>query len=599
LAFCPGGGRGGTMSTVVADKARALFQRIDTNHSGRINVDEMRKALQGDPTVKQELAWPGTGEELVALLASGGRGSFQEKALVHYCEVRYLFNLIDINRSGRISTWELETSLRRSQQVREKLGVPPELSNTLFEQIDTNSSGAISLVEFFRHYTAAPLSRPYKPIGDHAAICDRLFRKIDRDGSGGISKQEFVSAIKDDPEIQLELGQPAHRSEQVFNFLDEDQNGELSETEFRNFCRAQWLFNGIDINRSGFVDPYELGAALEDPLLQRELRCPLDQAQALFKKIDTRKAGVLRFSDFHRWLTKQPQPDQQPAAPGPKPPAVPRQKAPKAQGEAAYKVEKMLAEGAFGKVYLVTRKTDKLELILKEPKPEAGATMEEVEAEATMLARLKHQNIVRFVDSYVKKGDRPGDEKLFIVTEFCAGGDLRKHQKQKALQEDSAKKIFSDILTGMVYLHDRGILHRDLKPDNILLTDTLIAKISDFGLAKQAQNKAAPGGAIAQTYCGTPFYMGPELHEGKEYGKANDIWALGCILYEMATGEFCFTNVADIVRHKVPAKLATIWCSREVTQMIQQEEARRPSVKAVLAAFDKSAPRRLGYSGHR
>eukprot|EP01065_Artemidia_motanka_P053499 TRINITY_DN9937_c0_g1_i1.p1 TRINITY_DN9937_c0_g1~~TRINITY_DN9937_c0_g1_i1.p1 ORF type:complete len:616 (+),score=196.98 TRINITY_DN9937_c0_g1_i1:68-1849(+) len=573
------------------ERARVLFARIDTNRSGRVNTDEMRKALQSDAAIRQELGWPGTGEELVALLARDGRGSFAEQALAHYCEVRHLFNLIDTNRSGRISAWELETSLRRSSVVREKLGVPPELSNSLFEQIDTNGSGAISLVEFYRYYTAAPLSRPYKQLGDHNAICERLFNRIDKDGSGGISKGEFIDALRQDPEVQLELGQPARQAEQLFGFLDANQDGEISAGEFRLFCRAQWIFNGIDINRSGYIDAFELGAALEDPTLQKELHRSVSQAQELFREIDTRRKGMLRFSDFYRWLEKQP--DRHAAvagAPAPAAPQPPRQhhrRAPESKGKDAYCEQTLLAEGAFGKVYKCRRKSDKLVLILKEPKPEAGATKEEVAAEADMLKRLKHQCIVRFVDSYVDH------DKLYIVTEFCAGGDLRKYQAGKPMKVEEAHRIFAETLEGMRYLHDRGILHRDLKPDNILLTDTKAAKISDFGLAKQATGPGAQT-AVAMTYCGTPFYMAPELQAGQAYGKPNDVWALGCILYEMATGKLAFTNVADIVKVKVPAD-SPKWCEALVRQSLQGEETRRPTVKAMLQEMQRQGPARGGY----
>eukprot|EP01062_Namystynia_karyoxenos_P074045 TRINITY_DN70871_c0_g1_i1.p1 TRINITY_DN70871_c0_g1~~TRINITY_DN70871_c0_g1_i1.p1 ORF type:complete len:634 (+),score=195.15 TRINITY_DN70871_c0_g1_i1:108-1904(+) len=584
-----------------AARARTLFARIDTNHSGRVNTSEMTKALASDAVVRQELGWPGTGDELVALLARDGQGSFGEAQLKYYCEVKDVFGMIDTNHSGRISSWELETALRKSQETREKLGVPPELSNSLFEQIDTNGSGAISLVEFYRYYTAAPLSRPFKHIGDHHAICQRLFRRIDRDGSGGISREEFIAALRDDPEVQLELGQPARHADQLFNFLDANQDGQISEKEFRLFCRAQWIFNGIDINRSGYIDPFELGAALEDPALQRELGRTVAQAQELFRDIDKRSAGMLRFSDFYRWLERQPDRSAQaaaaPAAAHQQPQQPPRAASPAAQqqqqpgrGKSAYDGKELLAEGAFGKVFRVTRRTDKLVLILKEPKPEAGATMEEVTAEAEMLARLKHVNIVRFVDSYQDAG------KLYIVTEFCAGGDLRKHQAGRPLPQGDAVRIFSETLEGMKYLHDRGILHRDLKPDNILLSDTRQAKISDFGLAKQASQQQGRGTAIAMTYCGTPFYMAPELQEGKQYGKPNDVWALGCILYEMATGRLCFNNVADIVLLKLPQD-APQWCAQAVRACLQREEARRPTVKSLLADMQHGIQQARGQRG--
>eukprot|EP01065_Artemidia_motanka_P000682 TRINITY_DN1030_c1_g3_i1.p1 TRINITY_DN1030_c1_g3~~TRINITY_DN1030_c1_g3_i1.p1 ORF type:complete len:682 (+),score=198.98 TRINITY_DN1030_c1_g3_i1:100-2145(+) len=593
-----------------ADRARRLFARIDTNRSGRVNIMEMTSALTSDATVRRELGWPSSGDELVALLAKEGQGSFGEASLRHYLEVKELFSRIDTNHSGRISAWELETALRSSSEVRAALGVPPELCNSLFAQIDTDCSNAITLVEFYRYYTAAPLSRPYRPLGDHHAICQRLFRRIDRDGSGGISRAEFIAALRDDSEVQLDLGQPAQHADQLFNFLDSNRDGEISESEFRLFCRAQWIFNGIDENRSGYVDMYEVGAALTDPALQRELGRTAAQALQMFREIDPRDTGMVRFSDFYRWMERQ-QREHGSAGDRPSPPSPPAPRQSRGyrqeeqvpvRGKDAYDQAKFLAEGIFGKVHKVRRRCDGQILILKEPKPEAGVSIDEMQSEAKMLARLKHVNIVRYIDSFWDQGG----QKLCIVTEYCSGGDLRKHQGGRALQPAVGHRIWLEVLRGLKYLHDRGILHRDLKPDNILLTESGTAKITDFGLAKQG---AVEGKSfVAQTYCGTPFYMGPELQAGHAYGKPNDIWALGCIVYEMATGKLAFNNVADIVRCKVPQD-SPQWAAQIVRQCLHQDESQRPTVGQLLhqtlrpgsgasgAAGPAAASGRRGYGG--
>eukprot|EP01062_Namystynia_karyoxenos_P016160 TRINITY_DN1588_c1_g2_i1.p1 TRINITY_DN1588_c1_g2~~TRINITY_DN1588_c1_g2_i1.p1 ORF type:complete len:666 (+),score=180.24 TRINITY_DN1588_c1_g2_i1:141-2138(+) len=557
-----------------AEKAKRLFARFDVNKDGRVSQQELAQVLAADPRLRKDLGWPGTADELVLLLARDGQGDFSESRMRHFCEVQALFQKIDANSSGRISAWELETALRTHADVRSKLGVPARLSNSLFSQMDTNATGSITLVDFYRYFTAAPLSRPYRPLGDHQAIAQRLFRRIDRDGSGGISRAEFAEALRSDPEVQLDLGQPASHADQLFNFLDSDRNGHVCERELRLFCRAQWIFNGIDVNRSGYIDLYELGTALADRALQRELGCSAAQAQQLFKEIDSRRSGMIKFTDFYRWLEQQPErssgkgdrelPESPPAGGAAAP----------TTGASAYEGHKLLCEGSFGRVLKVKRRCDGLVLILKEPKPEAGVTLEEARTEAQIMARLKHQNIVRFVDSYIDGG------KLCIVTEYCAGGDLRRYQGGRPLPPEVGIRIWEEMLRGMKYLHERGVLHRDMKPDNILLTETRSAKITDFGLAKQETPKAGAT-VVAMTYCGTPFYMSPEVHENNPYGKANDVWGLGCILYEMGTGKLAFNSVADVVRHKVPRD-APEWCDQWVQKALQLDPALRPSVGNLL-----------------
>eukprot|EP00659_Diplonema_papillatum_P009567 gene9567-14848_t len=213
-------GDGGSFKT----QARALFDRIDVNSSGRINPQELTEAMK-DSGIRNELGWPGTSDQLLHLLAPSNTG-FALENLMKYFEVLELFNMIDDNNSGRINPYELRRSLETNDTVSKKLAVPPHLATTLFEQIDTNGSGAVSFIEFFRYYTAAPLSKPFKPLGDHTAITEALFKRIDSDQSGSITKSEFIKALNEDRELQLELGWPSHMAEHLFAFLDRDKSGD-------------------------------------------------------------------------------------------------------------------------------------------------------------------------------------------------------------------------------------------------------------------------------------------------------------------------------------------------------------------------------------
>ena len=122
--------------------------------------------------------------------------------------------------------------------------------------------------------------------------------------------------------------------------------------------------------------------------------------------------------------------------------------------------------------------------------------------------------------------------------EYCGGGDLRTYIKKlkQPLPEDQVMFWFKQMVSGINYIHERKILHRDLKPDNIFLTSWFQLKIGDFGLSKCLSRTFD----MASTWCGTPVYMAPEVLGGKPYDQKADMWGLGCVLYELATRKRAF-----------------------------------------------------------
>ncbi|OWZ13565.1 NEK protein kinase [Phytophthora megakarya] len=120
--------------------------------------------------------------------------------------------------------------------------------------------------------------------------------------------------------------------------------------------------------------------------------------------------------------------------------------------------------------------------------------------------------------------------------EYASGGDLgaflQKQQENTGnLSESAIMRIFIQIVLALQYLHEHRILHRDLKPKNILLDGDDIVKLTDFGVSKMLQSTFD----CAKTVTGTPHYMAPELLEGSAYDYKSDVWSLGCVLYELAT----------------------------------------------------------------
>ncbi|KAF4086193.1 hypothetical protein AMELA_G00103440 [Ameiurus melas] len=194
-----------------------------------------------------------------------------------------------------------------------------------------------------------------------------------------------------------------------------------------------------------------------------------------------------------------------------------------------YTVLKVIGEGSFGRALLVQPKRDKVKWVMKEirlPKAEVG--MECARREAVLLSRMKHPNIVAFRESFEDDGH------LYIVMEFCSGGDLlqrMKQQKGSLFRDDVILRWFSQMCLGTKHIHEKRVLHRDLKSKNIFLTDHGTIKLGDFGSAC-ALNSAK---GYAQTYIGTPYYVSPEIWDNQPYNNKSDIWSLGCVLYELCT----------------------------------------------------------------
>ena len=509
-----------------------LFALIDTNKSGGISIEELRHALTRI-SIQHALGWPSNRyQALFDLLDPKGSGNIQQAVLKKYCKVRHLFQLIDVSKNHQISAWELETALRDNSLIKKEFNrLPPNLAPSLFAQIDTDQNGQISIVEFYRYCTqsAQESKTPYQSPENWEAMALRLLNKMDVDRSGAISLSELASALRCDRSVQLELGWPAHRAADLFLFLDSDKSGSVSLQNLRAFCRLRWLFNKIDANRSGYIDNYEFGAALNNPYMQKELNCSVSQAQALWRTLDASGTNSVGFEAFFSFFQSR----LLPSTAGTYIAEEPKYSKPGDQ----YAIVRKIGEGGFGSVFLIKRKSDNLELIMKKPKLDVGLTMEDVKQEASLMQRLKHQHIVRLIEQYDEGGA------WIIITEYCAGGDLRQRLKSGPIPQPDVKRIFRDSLEGLKYIHARRIIHRDLKPDNILLTAGGTAKIADLGLATQLKATAVQ----AQTQCGTPVYMAPEVLSDEPYDFKADMWSMGCILYELCTAKLTFTNPGAVL----------------------------------------------------
>uniref|UniRef100_A0A669P7L2 Serine/threonine-protein kinase Nek11 n=1 Tax=Phasianus colchicus TaxID=9054 RepID=A0A669P7L2_PHACC len=206
-----------------------------------------------------------------------------------------------------------------------------------------------------------------------------------------------------------------------------------------------------------------------------------------------------------------------------------------------YTIQRKLGNGSFGSVYLVSDKKakqgDELK-VLKEISIGDLKPNETVEAnlEAQLLSKLDHPAIVKFYASFVER------DSFCIITEYCEGGDLdykiqEYKESGKLFTQRQIIEWFIQLLLGVNYMHERRILHRDLKTKNIFLKNNLL-KIGDFGVSCLLMGSCD----LATTFTGTPYYMSPEALKHQGYNTKSDIWSLGCILYEMCCMNHAFSG---------------------------------------------------------
>ncbi|HET7607319.1 MAG TPA: protein kinase [Gammaproteobacteria bacterium] len=209
--------------------------------------------------------------------------------------------------------------------------------------------------------------------------------------------------------------------------------------------------------------------------------------------------------------------------------------------------------------------------------------------EYEVIARVRHANVVRIFDLGV------ADDHAYIAMEYLGAGSLGERLKQ-ALAPERAVDYLRQIAGALAAIHEAGILHRDLKPANIMFRDEGSLALIDFGLAKQMRLHAAITGT-GQIF-GTPYYMSPEQGHAEPTDERSDLYSLGCILYEMLTGERPFTSnspMGVIYKH---AHAPRPRLSRALTHfqpvldrlLAVDRFERYQSARELLAALDEHAP---------
>jgi serine/threonine-protein kinase ULK/ATG1 len=213
--------------------------------------------------------------------------------------------------------------------------------------------------------------------------------------------------------------------------------------------------------------------------------------------------------------TAPPTPPKAPAAPSQS--RTPLNAAPTDLGP-GYKVERQIGTGSFATVWLATKDQTPVAIKAVDRSRLTKKLRANLDDEIKILGSVKHPNLVAFVDAV------PRPERIYVVLEFLAGGDLQKFIRSKGrLQESTAQTWIGHLAAGLECLWSRSLVHRDLKPQNLLLTeasDNGILKIGDFGFARQLGPSK-----LAETLCGSPLYMAPEILALKRYDAKADLWS--------------------------------------------------------------------------
>ena len=251
-----------------------------------------------------------------------------------------------------------------------------------------------------------------------------------------------------------------------------------------------------------------------------------------------------------------------------------------------YQILEKIGKGTFGTVYKVKKYNESFLYVIKQiPLNELTEDqIKQVNTEAKLLSLINSNFVVKYFESFIDNYE------LFIVMEYCDNGDLyhflqEQQIKSTPLKEDLVWQIFIKITLGLSTIHKMKILHRDLKTLNIFLNKDMGVKIGDLGIAKQLNQ-----GSFANTLIGTPYYISPEMCEDKPYNQKSDVWALGCILYELCTFRHPFdaTNQGALflkIMKENPEPIFACYSSnlqKLVNQILEKNYEKRPSCLDIL-----------------
>lgn len=259
-----------------------------------------------------------------------------------------------------------------------------------------------------------------------------------------------------------------------------------------------------------------------------------------------------------------------------------------------YKFGKVLGQGSFGKVRLAAHRLSGVRVAVKsyeKAKLQNPSHWRRAQQEIALMERMNHPHIIRMLECI------ESPKRVHIVMEYAGGSNLCQYVKAKRrLAEPEARAIFCQVMLATEYLHNVGIIHRDIKLENVLFDDNRQMKLVDFGFSVGCRDPTKK----LKIFCGTPSYMAPEIVMRREYlGRPVDVWSLGVLLYAMLCGVFPFVaksypelykkivqaqlRLPDHLSHAVKDLLARMLCP-DVSKRIGLAQVRRHAWTAAAAS---------------
>uniref|UniRef100_A0AAY5EZU0 non-specific serine/threonine protein kinase n=1 Tax=Electrophorus electricus TaxID=8005 RepID=A0AAY5EZU0_ELEEL len=241
---------------------------------------------------------------------------------------------------------------------------------------------------------------------------------------------------------------------------------------------------------------------------------------------------------------------------------------------------RVLGKGAFGEATLYRRTEDNSLVVWKEIDLNclSDKKRRDVMNEISILSILQHNNIIAYFNHFMDKNT------LLIELEYCNGGNLYdkiNQQKGQLFTQEVVIWYLYQIASAVAHIHKAGVLHRDIKTLNIFLTKTNLIKLGDYGLAKKLGSEYS----MAETCVGTPYYMSPELCQGEKYNFKSDIWAMGCVLFELLT----LTRTFDATN---PLNLCVKIVQGNWTMEVNSDVYSPELIKIVYACLDQDPEKR-------
>ncbi|KAN0064188.1 hypothetical protein ACQY0O_003355 [Thecaphora frezii] len=243
-----------------------------------------------------------------------------------------------------------------------------------------------------------------------------------------------------------------------------------------------------------------------------------------------------------------------------------------------YTLQRPIGEGTYGKVRLGLHRLTNTRVAIKQiPKAHSASLTREIHHHR----RLHHPNVMKLYEVIAT------EQYIWMVSELCAGGELYDYLVEREyLPEAEARRIFGQLCLAVAYIHGKGIVHRDLKLENVLLDERCNVKLGDFGFTREFEGKK-----LMDTFCGTTGYAAPEMLAGKRYtGQEVDVWSLGIILYALLCGALPFDDDDETVmkakilkgEYEVPECISQE-AKDLLNAILQLDPLKRPTIHAILS----------------